>query len=376
MGEKRFPARKVDLTGLILDIHAMALDRDAWEPTIRKLASLFNADKALFFSPSPDAARLPGVAVGLDPEILAAYAAHWCQHDVWTQQAALRGLIAKPQVLVGEQLIDHREFIDSIVYNECLRHNGVGRLMTAPIVPARDSHSAAALVGAFYRAADRPGFDRGDRDVYQSLLPHLALAMRAFAKIARLEAATRLWQLALESTAEGVLLLGPRGRVLSASPRAEHLLRKTGCLNIRGGRLMARGAVTRHLAGVMEGRRADGVQHISVMDGAGGIALRITAIPIPASMGDASDAGRAEWVMFLDLPVPRPEARSTAATELYGLTRGEGRVLTLLLHGCAPRRIAGELGISVQTVRTHLKRLYLKTGTSGQRDLLAKVASL
>jgi DNA-binding NarL/FixJ family response regulator len=45
-----------------------------------------------------------------------------------------------------------------------------------------------------------------------------------------------------------------------------------------------------------------------------------------------------------------------------GLTSREADVLVLMAQGLSNQEIAGNLGVSVETVRTHVKRVYAKTG--------------
>ena len=71
----------------------------------------------------------------------------------------------------------------------------------------------------------------------------------------------------------------------------------------------------------------------------------------------------------LDIPSP-PEAIARA----YALTPTELRVLLAIVEiGGAPE-VAAALGIGDTTVRTHLARLYEKTGTKRQADLVKLVA--
>src|SRR5262249_10185619 len=65
-----------------------------------------------------------------------------------------------------------------------------------------------------------------------------------------------------------------------------------------------------------------------------------------------------------------------AIARQFKLSAAEMRVLmmTIELGGCVPD-IAPVLGISEPTVRTHLRRLFEKTGTKRQADLVKLVAS-
>jgi DNA-binding CsgD family transcriptional regulator len=54
----------------------------------------------------------------------------------------------------------------------------------------------------------------------------------------------------------------------------------------------------------------------------------------------------------------------------YQLTAAEARVCSGLISGENVHTLSARLGISPQTARTHLKRIYDKTGTTRQAELL------
>ena len=58
-------------------------------------------------------------------------------------------------------------------------------------------------------------------------------------------------------------------------------------------------------------------------------------------------------------------------TRLYGLTRGEAALATRMIQGKSLEGAATELFISAHTARTHLKRIFLKTETHRQSELVA-----
>ena len=59
-----------------------------------------------------------------------------------------------------------------------------------------------------------------------------------------------------------------------------------------------------------------------------------------------------------------------AFARLYGMTGGELRVLLALAQGLGAKEAADMLGIGEPTVRTHLQRIFSKTATTRQADLL------
>lgn len=57
----------------------------------------------------------------------------------------------------------------------------------------------------------------------------------------------------------------------------------------------------------------------------------------------------------------------------YGLSRSEFRVCILLAAGLRPKTIANELGLSIATVRTHLRNIYAKTDMPGQVEVISHI---
>lgn len=79
-------------------------------------------------------------------------------------------------------------------------------------------------------------------------------------------------------------------------------------------------------------------------------------------------SAKEEWGCGLDATCARL-ARS------YDLTRREEDVLRLLMEGCTFAEAADELVVSLNTVKSHVRRIYAKMGVSGKADLLEKVSS-
>ena len=71
---------------------------------------------------------------------------------------------------------------------------------------------------------------------------------------------------------------------------------------------------------------------------------------------------------------PSGSAEDVSATPLevqlrFGLTDRETEVMELLAESCSYKEIASCLGISMATVKTHVSRVYKKTGVSGRSEL-------
>jgi DNA-binding CsgD family transcriptional regulator len=68
---------------------------------------------------------------------------------------------------------------------------------------------------------------------------------------------------------------------------------------------------------------------------------------------------------------PHARARRIQAPSVWKLTKAEARVVERLAQGRRTMEIATDLGLSVHTIRTQLKRAMAKTGVHTQAALVA-----
>ena len=64
---------------------------------------------------------------------------------------------------------------------------------------------------------------------------------------------------------------------------------------------------------------------------------------------------------------------SRAMRDLYELSASESKVVSLLVQGCNTKEIANTLEVAESTLRTHLKRIFSKTETRHQAELVSKI---
>jgi DNA-binding CsgD family transcriptional regulator len=91
-------------------------------------------------------------------------------------------------------------------------------------------------------------------------------------------------------------------------------------------------------------------------------------LPIAGAAHDIFYAS--SWLLLITvIAKPGPTTSHTVGT-LFDLTPAEARVATIFVEGKSPQEIAEGLGTSVETVRTHMKSILLKTGTHRQAELM------
>lgn len=214
--------------------------------------------------------------------------------------------------------------------------------------------------------------------------PHLCRAFDASLLIGGGQtSAQRHLSIALDLMPNAALLLDAQGRVTQANAAAEELLRQSDGLAFDG-----KGGL--QLSSALSGeRRALASALKQALDVAEGFDTRLSADPVRVTRRSG-----AAPLLVLAVPLPRPsfrfwelveptrvlvvildpsaKSRATAASmrAAYGLTAAEARVALLLASGVSGQQMPALLGVSYDTVKTHLRRCFDKTGVHSQAQLM------
>jgi DNA-binding CsgD family transcriptional regulator len=174
-----------------------------------------------------------------------------------------------------------------------------------------------------------------------------------------------LREAALDCMAQAVALLDAGGKVLFANRHAEAIFRAGNGLAAVNGHLAATDAQSAswlkealRLAASGQGSSA------RLHDAAGQPAWVATFCPADTQRSSRNASPHPSPVLQ-----PQPPRRRRLAG-LYRLSPAETRVLQHLLDQKSTQDIADALHISIKTLRTHLSNLFVKTGTTGQRELV------
>jgi DNA-binding CsgD family transcriptional regulator len=201
------------------------------------------------------------------------------------------------------------------------------------------------------------------------LTPHLVTAFRTTKRIQEMEGRIQGLEGMLDVVSTGILMLDERGRVLEANRYAREVMGAGDGLGVdREGRLRGGG-----------GRLARAVQCVTRGEDvpAGGCAVRVErpsgmepyAVMVGPVEGMVLEKARA-MVMVSD-PAREPGIGIREIGGMLGLTDAEARVAAGLMAGRSLADVADALGVSMNTVRTHVKRIFEKTRTSRQGQLVA-----
>jgi DNA-binding CsgD family transcriptional regulator len=85
---------------------------------------------------------------------------------------------------------------------------------------------------------------------------------------------------------------------------------------------------------------------------------------------------RARVIVLLRERKADEPADPSMVRDVLGLTLGEARIAALIGAGLSPRSAASKLGLTEESTRTALKRIFSKLGVSRQSELVALLSKL
>lgn len=234
-------------------------------------------------------------------------------------------------------------------------------------------------------AASDPDFDDDSVVLLRTALPHLVAVTAIAARMERQRLDGQRARDALDMVGDGVIVLNTAGRVIHVNAAAEGML-------VRGDR------VRRVRTGIAATTRADDLRLQQAIDAVRTfdrgfddhdkavsvrqpfqviLGRRTPGWPLVATVMPA--AGMSGWhdgAVFVHLrdPGDRSCLSMVALRSELGLTQREAMLVRELAAGATLAQAATSMAISTGTGRQYLKTIFLKTGVSGQADLLRLIS--
>ena len=313
-------------------------------------------------------------ASGYNQRYLGPYASYHARLNVWL--ARERDYRTPGTIHIGDQLVPEHELVRSQFYTEWLRPQDLHHRLCA--VLSREEATAVFLEVLRRRESD--GFDEHDVERFRVLLPHLQRALRMRRRLADLEVERDAALCALDQLPWGVVFVDEHRNRLAANRHADEILVAGDGLTARGNILRADLAdetarLERLLNSALDrsGRqRSSAGGTLSITRPSGAHPLSVAVVPLNIEMETFGERGRIAAIFVTDPDIPL-DSHEQHLRELYALTAGEARLTSLLLEGKSVEEAAAAMGITVNTARTRLKRIYNKTGVRRQPELVRRL---
>jgi DNA-binding CsgD family transcriptional regulator/PAS domain-containing protein len=356
------------LADLLDLIYHAAIDSDGWNPLLRRLASMTDCTAAGITIEHPVSGRgRPITYFGFDTgHVQRAFDHYLPMNPLFkVSRSMTTGFI-----VANGDVIAPRDFVMTDFYNGWARPQGIGSPLTLVLDHDATFYCPLTLVRPDGKGEALPTH----RKLLRTLSPHLTRAMKVHLRLETAHARLEATDAVFENAALAVFLLDAAGRVIFCNRRAEGYLQDGAVLAAEGGALTATDArqdlLLQHALSRASASTAPSGTELTIT-GYNQSKLALSVTPVPAA-GPTAFYGKSRVCCAVMVSDPHVRHASTVRklAQTHGLTQAEMRVLDVMLTGAGSVQAAADLGISAETARTHLKRIFSKTGTNRQAELM------
>ncbi len=354
---------------LIRTIHECSADARQWPHFVESFSKASDNSWVVMAIRSAGTPQADVVTFrGIDPFWMQRYEEYYIRLDERGRRA--RSFWKPGDLLRREEVIGDDELRKTEFYHDYLRPQ---RRFYSVAGLLADGGSVLSLIDLGHEGAKR--VTECELALLGTLVPHLQSAQRVHHRMAGLESRLDHATGALDLLLRALIVTDSCGRILHMNRRAEALLRSNTGLSagpdgLRAGpspqtarlrEFIARTAST--VAG--NGQHPGGVMQIHRI---GRPPLKLQITPLASSSGPAGR--RPSVAIFIAEPEQPVKPDPALIAAMLELSPAEARLTAAIAAGGTIRQFAEESGVSVNTARTLLKRVFSKTGVSRQADLV------
>lgn len=303
----------------------------------------------------------------------------WSRRDLAAARAMDRGYFFNGEPFTNRHIVSQEEMWSDPFFIQFRARHGLGPFGCVAVSP--DPHVGVIL--SMQRQAARSEYSDAELELLGQIGRHIEKSLRLSIRLLDAELAMLGLGDALARIAIGVFGLDSLGRVVFSNDAGQRLVGDQ--LHVVEGRLrfgsgpahqMIDEAIARTLRGDPRDLIDDPKPALVQSTGADR-RLVVYLLPVAARTGLAEQFLTHTRVIVLAIEQKLDEPADPAIVrDVLGLTLGESRIAALVGAGLPPKVAAERLGISEETARTVLKRVFSKVGVSRQSELVAILAKL
>jgi DNA-binding CsgD family transcriptional regulator len=355
------------LSCLIEEIYDAALEPALWNDVVVSINAYVGGQAwGIFPKDSANQSGLTHDCGGADPHDTRPYAETHSRFD------PLSTLPPFGQVVSIADLVNYDEYCEGRLDQEWLQRQGCVDAANVVLERSRPNSAVLGTVPSGPRMID----EERRRRIAQ-IVPHLRRALLINKTIDHKQSEAATFADTLDGLGAGIFLVDAGCRIVHANTAGHDMLRADDFLRCINGQLVARDA------------QAGQSLREAFADDRGALGAKGTALPLTAHDGECyvmyvlplTSAARSP-IRITDKAVAARFVRKVALDRVRGeavarafkLTPMELRVLLSIVEVGGVPETAAALGVAETTVKTHLHRVFAKTGTCRQADLVKLAA--
>jgi DNA-binding CsgD family transcriptional regulator len=363
-------------SNLVLDIYDAALDPGLWDQTLKRVFSLAGGNNAALVLYDREKRRSPHIiAANFDPVQKRKYDEYYSRLDplAFILERSRVGAVVTSRTVTNETQ-RRGEF-----YTDWAHPNETGDTIFVNIL------AAAGTVCTFMMGhpwCSEPFATPEVLRLVGLLAPHLQRSMQAQLDFGRLTLVKDGALDLVDQWRHGCVLVSLTGSALYANRAANEIAASRDGLSLGAGGLKAAQAaddsalqrlIRQACTGNGQGPRSG--SRLAMSRGSGRKPYTIQVLPLRSSCVCFGGGPAAALILIIDhgagTHLSPAELRG-----LYNLTPAEAEVALLVLRGHGLQLVADELRVSLSTVRVHLQRVFEKTRTHRQAELVRLLIEL
>jgi DNA-binding CsgD family transcriptional regulator len=360
----------LDLVGSIYDA---ALDAQRWPDTLMRIGDAVGGPVVVFGFYDPANGIMNMHAPRTDPAAVRRFL-EWMP-DVPTLPCT--GDFAPGRVFCGADVISPEQFATTAFCNEVWQPLSCS---TVPLVTNLFADDTASGHFASHRPRNQP-FDSGQKRLFATLAQHVVRAAALQRRLYHVSFANDAALTGLDGLQQGFVLVDAQARIVSVNRAARTLLDARDGLRLRAGALSASDTkaerALRALIASCAGDAATPIDcggNIAVPRGPLRLPLNVLVTPIrPETAMPWAFPQPAVAIVFVSDPETEIEALVENLRTRFGLTPAEAVFAVEIAKGDGRQAAADRLGITVATARSHLSKIFDKTGVTRQAELVRLV---
>jgi len=355
----------IEDSDIVSAIYDGPFEQPLWSTFLDRLRSALRADYTAIIFRAQDAGTQLPVELVSGKRVAPALRAMW-QDELNRSDPRSQALLRDGRVYDLAELLDRVDRPGATTARDLFATSGIGHLRMVRLT------EPSGVSAGIYCTRERGEFTSAESAVLGKAAPHLRRALRSHIALEREKNRFTIASEVVERLNFGWIALNPQGCVTETSPEAARVLQHgRGLKTARNGRLLAVDpAADRRLSA----------------------AIRLLAAPPEASARtQAINVSQDPWMELLLTRAHRDgqllsgapaviaylqgDSRSDAdrhvqIAQLFGLLPSEARLALALSRGLSIADAAQTLGLTLETARNYSKKIYAKTGTRGQSDLV------